>query len=146
MFPFPLPLTALVIHISEKEMTSFSQTDSPLSKNHSLFSKTFLSLSFLLHIYRGLNATTSQSSNFPSKISSNSFHHLPNHILQNVLKFSPMCGFKLPKKCANFPSSWTPPLGTSSNSEKPSFRVPSSKPYQKTTKTKSYTFSCQSTI
>ena len=57
-----------------------------------------VSLSFILHIYRGLNATTSQPSNLPSKISSNPFHHLPNHIFQNALKFSPRCGLKFPKK------------------------------------------------
>ena len=44
------------------------------------------------------------------------------------------------------PSSWTNPLESYSNSEKLSFHVPSGKPYQKTTKTKPYTFSCQSTI
>ena len=146
MFHFSLPLTTLIIHISKKITTSSSWTKFPSSKNHIIFSKTFLSLSFLFHIYRGLNATTSKPSNLSSKISSNAFHHLLNHILQNVLKFSPRCGLKLPKKGADFPSSWTPPLGTSSNSEKPSFHVSSGKPYQKTTKTKSYTFSCQSTI
>ena len=57
-----------------------------------------VSLSFILHIYRGLNAITSQPSNLPSKISSNPFHHLPNHIFQNALKFSPRCGLKFPKK------------------------------------------------
>ena len=53
-----------------------------------------------------------------------------NYILQKcVEKIFPKCGLKLPKKGVDFPSSWTPPLGTSSNSEKPSFHVPSSKPY-----------------
>ena len=61
-------------------------------------------------------------------------------------KFPPRCGLKLPKKGVDSPFSWTPLLGTSSNSKKLSFHVPFGKPYQKTTKTKSYTFSRQSTI